>query len=531
MYLGIVLLAILSILSLHYVDDKSTLRFLPVHAQQQTEISMPSPPPTQGIGVKITSPSTGSSIPIGGKQGPQLEISGTSSDNSNTDCDVSVIVNGIKPYQQVNANGSGGINDFSSWIFLLNSSYASIDEGPNNKITSKIVCPPNLTKWYSVNVTGILSNTANAIPNITFAPSFEQVSNTTILNITSPSSFEQVVAGKMTVLGTSIDDFYKDCEVYVRKNNGPFEKAAAAGLTGLRDYSFWKYTSDDNSRLITPGNTNTITAKLLCNDKVGQVDETVIASLGNGAQSTHDDAVYATINVVGINEAPIAEANANTEVTREDEEVTLDGEESTDPNGDPITFLWKQTGGERVIILEADKALANFKVPASLRVDTTFEFLLTVIDKYGEIDTDTISIEATANSEPVADAGSNKEAAVGEQVTIDGTETHDPDPTGQVISYSWEQSGGPAVSLQGSNQPTASFSVPSVEEDSTFEFTLTVTDNENAQDSDSVEVEVEAPPPPPPPPEQPAEPGGTGIDSIDNNINGLEEEEEEPEFD
>jgi hypothetical protein len=65
-----------------------------------------------------------------------------------------------------------------------------------------------------------------------------------------------------------------------------------------------------------------------------------------------------------------------------------------------------------------------------------------------------------------------------------------------------------------------------VEEDSTFEFTLTVTDNENAQDSDSVEVEVEAPLPP----EQPDEPGGIGIGSIDNNINGLEEEGE-PEFD
>jgi PKD domain len=521
MYIGVVLLAILSILSSHY--DKNTFRLPSVHAQE-TETLSPPPPSTQGIGVKITSPSTGSSISIGGKQGPQLEISGTSTDNSNTDCQVSVIVNGIKPYQLVSANGIGGINDFSSWSFLLNSSYASIDEGPNNKITSKIVCPPNLTKWYSVNVTGILSNTP--ILNITSPSSFKQVSNTTILNITSPSSFEQLSAGKMTVLGTSIDDFYKDCEVYVRKNNGPFEKATAAGLTGIRDYSLWKFTSGDNSSLITPGNTNTITAKLSCNDKIDQDDETVIASLNIGTKGTYDDAVYATINVVGINEAPIAEANADAEETRENEEVTLNGEESTDPNGDPLTFVWKQTGGERVAILEGDKALANFKVPASLREDTTFEFLLTVIDKYGEIDTDTISIEAIANSEPVADAGSKKEAAAGEQVTMDGTDSHDPDPTGQIISYKWEQSDGPPVSLQGSNQPTASFSVPSVEEDSTFEFTLTVTDNENAQDSDSVEVEVEAPLPP----EQPDEPGGIGIGSIDNNINGLEEEGE-PEFD
>jgi hypothetical protein len=38
---------------------------------------------------------------------------------------------------------------------LLTSIYASIKEGPDNKITAKLVCHPNLTKWYSVNVTGI----------------------------------------------------------------------------------------------------------------------------------------------------------------------------------------------------------------------------------------------------------------------------------------------------------------------------------------------------------------------------------------
>ena len=508
---NIVLLIILSLLSLQFIDDNNAVRITSLYGQH-TESPPPQLSPTQEIGVKITSPSTGSSISIGEKQGPQLEVSGTSTDNSNTDCQVSVIVNGMKPYQLVSANGSGGINDFSSWNFLLNSSYASMNEGPNNKITSKIVCPPNSTKWYSVNVTGILSNA-------------------TILNITSPSSFEQISTGFVTVHGTSIDDFYSDCEVYVRKNNGHFEKATAAGLTGVRDYSFWKF-SGDNSSLITPGNTNTITAKLSCNDKIRQVDETSVASLNSGAQSTSDNVVYATVNVVGINEPPIAEARTDWEETREGEAVILDGKQSSDPNGDPLTFLWKQTGGERVTILDADKSIMNFNVPDSLREDTTLEFVLTVIDKYGKIDTDTISIEAIANSEPEADAGSSKKAATGEQVTLDGTDSLDPDPTGQIISFSWEQTGGPPVSLQGSSQPIASFSVPSVQEDSTFEFTLTVTDNENAQDTDSVEVDVEAPPPPPPPPPQPAEEtGGVNSGSVNNNIDELEDEEEEPELD
>ena len=77
------------------------------------------------------------------------------------------------------------------------------------------------------------------------------------------------------------------------------------------------------------------------------------------------------------------------------------------------------------------------------------------------------------------------------------------------------------MSLQGSDQPVARFSVPFIEEDSTFEFTLTVTDNENAQDTDEVEVEVEAPPSP----RLPDETGEICFDGIDNNGNGLVDEE------
>ena len=107
------------------------------------------------LSVKITSPTKGQQVTAG----QYLTVSGTSTDNSTSDCKVSVIVNGIRPYQPAVANGTGGINDYSTWNFILNSSYGSIKEGPNNKITSKLECTPNLTKWYSVNVTGIATTT------------------------------------------------------------------------------------------------------------------------------------------------------------------------------------------------------------------------------------------------------------------------------------------------------------------------------------------------------------------------------------
>ena len=102
-------------------------------------------------GVRITSPEKGQQVPAG----QSLIVSGESSDNSTSECKVSVIVNGEKPYQPASANGTAGINDYSTWNFMIKPGYTTIREGPDNKITSKMECAPNLTKWYSVNVTGI----------------------------------------------------------------------------------------------------------------------------------------------------------------------------------------------------------------------------------------------------------------------------------------------------------------------------------------------------------------------------------------
>jgi hypothetical protein len=374
---------------------------------------------------------------------------------------------------------------------LLNSSYTSIRDSPDNKITSKLVCGPNLTKWYSVNVTGISLNTS-------------------MLNIISPDTDEHISTGNITVYGTSMDDFYMDCQVYVSKNNLPFQKATAAGLTGARDFSAWRFTYSDEYATITPGNTNNLAAKLSCGGNLN-------------SQTTGSKTTYATVNVIGINQPPTAEAKVDKKEVREGEEVILDGEESNDPSGDSLTFLWKQTDDsiEKVNILDADKAVANFMVPDKLEDDTILEITLIVTDEYGETATKSVSLEAIANSEPEAETGGDKEAVIGEQVTLDGSGSHDPDPDGEIISYKWEQKDGPTVRLQGANQPFASFSVPKVEEDTTFEFTLAVTDNEGAESEDGVEVQVDAPPQP----QIPDESGEVCFDEIDNNSNGLVDEE------
>jgi len=102
--------------------------------------------------VKITSPTKNQQVATG----KNLTITGTSADNSTSDCKVSVIVNGIKPYRVAFPNGKAGGGDYSKWNYTLTSAYTNIKEG-QNKITAKFSCSndPDLISHNSVNVTGL----------------------------------------------------------------------------------------------------------------------------------------------------------------------------------------------------------------------------------------------------------------------------------------------------------------------------------------------------------------------------------------
>jgi hypothetical protein len=116
-------------------------------------------------GITISSPEQGQQVPVG-----QLTISGTSTDNPTTDCQVSVDVNDIKPLQNATATGPGGVNDYSTWQFTYTEDYQLMKEGVN-ELTSKLTCisnPTNVTKYYSVNVTG---TSATQSPGTNIAPS------------------------------------------------------------------------------------------------------------------------------------------------------------------------------------------------------------------------------------------------------------------------------------------------------------------------------------------------------------------------
>ncbi len=120
--------------------------------------------------VRITSPVRGQDVPFG----KNLVVSGISAPGNSTtsNCHVSVIVNGLKPYQNASGIGPKGQNDYSKWTFLLIPKYTTVKQG-TNKITSKFSCGnnPSLVSYYSLNVTGLVgaggSSSRSATPSAT----------------------------------------------------------------------------------------------------------------------------------------------------------------------------------------------------------------------------------------------------------------------------------------------------------------------------------------------------------------------------
>jgi len=107
---------------------------------------------TNEAGVKIVFPVNGEHVFVG-----ELVVIGTSTDNGISDCHVYIDWNDIKPFQEVLAAGPYRPDDYSTWTFSYTEHYHLIEDGAN-ELTAKLFCaaePMNLTKYYTINVTGI----------------------------------------------------------------------------------------------------------------------------------------------------------------------------------------------------------------------------------------------------------------------------------------------------------------------------------------------------------------------------------------
>jgi len=93
-----------------------------------------------------------------------------------------------------------------------------------------------------------------------------------------------------------------------------------------------------------------------------------------------------------------------------------------------------------------------------------------------------------ANTAPIANAGSDQSVSEGSLITLDGSASTDAEGP---LTYSWSQTGGPALTLANADTAAPSFTAPNVTADTPLNFDLTVTDSGSLTAIDSVTVNVQ----------------------------------------
>ncbi|MEP7377737.1 MAG: PKD domain-containing protein [Chitinophagaceae bacterium] len=189
------------------------------------------------------------------------------------------------------------------------------------------------------------------------------------------------------------------------------------------------------------------------------------------------------------NQAPVANAGQDVSITLPLNTVTLKGN-GTDKDGSILSYLWKQVSGPAVASLSST---TTSSITVSKLENGIYKFTLTVKDNNNAtgMDSVTLKVNTAANQPPSASTGPNQTIILPtSSITLNGSASSDPD--GKIVSYSWQQISGPAISTL-SSVSTATVTASKLIE-GVYSFRLTVKDNNSAAATAMVSITVKKKP-------------------------------------
>jgi hypothetical protein len=185
------------------------------------------------------------------------------------------------------------------------------------------------------------------------------------------------------------------------------------------------------------------------------------------------------ITPVPINHPPVANAGPDQTAVL-GAIVSLNGSASSDIDGDPLTFAWtlqSAPAGTAAVIVNPASVTPSFVID----VLGSYVVQLVISDGVNPGVSDTVVI-STENSPPVANAGPDQSAAIGQTVTLDGSASSDVD--GNPITFAWTFISRPAGSAATLNNPTVVRPTFVVDASGSYELQLLVSDGiESSTDS------------------------------------------------
>ncbi len=185
------------------------------------------------------------------------------------------------------------------------------------------------------------------------------------------------------------------------------------------------------------------------------------------------------------NRAPYASAGPE-QTVRENTLVTITGS-GWDPDGDPLTFSWKQLSGDPVEFTQKSNIISFVASDLESGERKNLIFELVVTDPFGMSSMDRVLVTVIPdNIAPVANAGLDQTVDEGKLVKLNCSGW---DPDGDALVYRWNQESGPTPTDAFVTGSELTFTSPRIVSDTTMSFTCTVSDQE-FQNSDIVNVRV-----------------------------------------
>ena len=162
--------------------------------------------------------------------------------------------------------------------------------------------------------------------------------------------------------------------------------------------------------------------------------------------------------------------------------VVLDASRSSDPEGDPLTFLWVQENNSApsVSLEQANTSTAEFVAP-DVSEATLFTFRVDVGDNHNNIEYAQVIVTvqpAAPNLPPTIElAQSDFTVVSGNDVVLDASGSSDPE--GDPLTFTWVQESGKVVVFNNVNTAITSFTAPSVALTTQLAFRVEVSDSDN----------------------------------------------------
>lgn len=149
---------------------------------------------------------------------------------------------------------------------------------------------------------------------------------------------------------------------------------------------------------------------------------------------------------------------------------------ASDADNDPLTYQWLHSNGPVVTIVSGGNTLTpSLQLPPKSNIPQQSFVVFRVTDGIDQAPVQSLQIDIPANIAPTASAGINRQVLGGSSVTLDASASTDGD--GDALTYQWQQTSGPSVTLTGANTATPTFTAPArASVDQSMQFLVRVDD-------------------------------------------------------